>query len=191
MKKCTKCGLEKEYTEFNKNKDTSDGFRYDCKLCQRKSNKIYREIKEDKASLKMRVKKYSQTEKGRAAKIKYNHTEKGKATIYAGIRKYAKTDKGKIMKNRVNSRRRYQKQSTPKSMAITAGQWRTILMLFGNSCACCGSRDNITVDHVLPLSKGGLDNVLNIQPLCHTCNSKKKAKIIDYRPIEFLHLFFV
>lgn len=32
---CSKCGEEKELSEFNIRKDTKNGFRADCKLCRK------------------------------------------------------------------------------------------------------------------------------------------------------------
>lgn len=38
MKTCNACGLEKPYSEFHRNPETHDGYRYTCKLCRK--NKV-------------------------------------------------------------------------------------------------------------------------------------------------------
>lgn len=52
---------------------------------------------------------------------------------------------------------------------------------YGRKCLCCGSIEKLSLDHVIPIQKGGLDIVENLQPLCLSCNSKKGTQIIDYR----------
>jgi hypothetical protein len=52
---------------------------------------------------------------------------------------------------------------------------------YGKRCLCCGSIEKISLDHVIPIQKGGKDEVENLQPLCKSCNSRKNIKIIDYR----------
>jgi len=48
--------------------------------------------------------------------------------------------------------------------------------LYGMPCVYCGSKDNIEIDHVLPLSRGGRNSIGNMQPLCMTCNRSKGNK---------------
>jgi 5-methylcytosine-specific restriction endonuclease McrA len=40
-------------------------------------------------------------------------------------------------------------------------------------CAHCGTGSNLTIDHIIPLSKGGDNQVHNLQMLCEPCNTKK------------------
>ena len=61
---------------------------------------------------------------------------------------------------------------------------RTVLSIHGAYCLCCGIDENITMDHIVPLSRGGSDKIDNLQPLCGSCNKKKKDKIIDYRKTQ-------
>lgn len=46
----------------------------------------------------------------------------------------------------------------------------------GWRCLTCGSHENLTVDHTVPFSKGGSDDIDNLQTLCGSCNSSKGAR---------------
>jgi len=56
-------------------------------------------------------------------------------------------------------------------------EWNELLKKHNYSCVYCGSTNNISVDHIIPLSKGGTNYIDNIQPLCLPCNLKKGNKI--------------
>ncbi|XP_043697491.1 uncharacterized protein LOC122648324 [Telopea speciosissima] len=43
----------------------------------------------------------------------------------------------------------------------------------------CSSRDSLTVDHVLPISRGGLWNWENLVTACAKCNSRKGQKTLE------------
>lgn len=65
---------------------------------------------------------------------------------------------------------------------FTAEEFTVLKDLYNNICLACKRDDvKLTADHVIPLSKGGSNDISNIQPLCKSCNSKKATKIIDYR----------
>lgn len=43
----------------------------------------------------------------------------------------------------------------------------------GNKCQRCGTTDKITVDHIVPLARGGTNDLENLQLLCKLCNGVK------------------
>jgi len=43
----------------------------------------------------------------------------------------------------------------------------------GEQCAYCGCTSDLSIDHITPLSRGGSDNLDNLQLLCLTCNNQK------------------
>ncbi len=58
-------------------------------------------------------------------------------------------------------------------------------------CAYCGSvdsRHSLTRDHIVPLSRGGKDQWLNVCACCPACNAKKGAKLLDELGWELLYL---
>jgi 5-methylcytosine-specific restriction endonuclease McrA len=50
----------------------------------------------------------------------------------------------------------------------------------GHRCLYCGSREDLTLDHVLPRSRGGKTSWQNLATACKRCNSKKG----DFTPEE-------
>ena len=77
-----------------------------------------------------------------------------------------------------DSKRRAQKYgNTPVSELLTEAQWRDILDQYHHRCAYCGRKmDKLTMDHVIPLSRGGKHSANNVVPACGHCNFSKSAK---------------
>jgi 5-methylcytosine-specific restriction endonuclease McrA len=64
---------------------------------------------------------------------------------------------------------------------ISLSQWETICDEYGNKCNHCGMQSDytlLTIDHVRPISKGGTNDIGNLQPLCITCNQSKGNRFV-------------
>lgn len=48
----------------------------------------------------------------------------------------------------------------------------------GQPCCVCGKPSD-TVDHVIPISRGGNNELSNLRPLCRSCNSTKADTVIQ------------
>lgn len=46
------------------------------------------------------------------------------------------------------------------------------------ACLTCGSKDDLTLDHIVPWSLGGPDSEDNLQTLCVSCNSRKGDRVL-------------
>ena len=46
-----------------------------------------------------------------------------------------------------------------------------------HACQYCGSGDHLTLDHILPLSKGGRTNWENVVCCCRMCNARKGNRL--------------
>lgn len=47
------------------------------------------------------------------------------------------------------------------------------------SCFYCGASGRMTIDHVVPLARGGKHEADNLVPACQSCNSSKGAKLLE------------
>ena len=68
--------------------------------------------------------------------------------------------------------------------SFTDKEWFALCAKYNYTCLSCLKREPeiiLTIDHIVPISKGGTGDIDNIQPLCLSCNCSKFDKIIDYR----------
>lgn len=68
-----------------------------------------------------------------------------------------------------------------------------IIVRDGYICQYCGgnfSKPELTVDHILPKSKGGDKSWENLVACCHACNQKKGDKLLSQTQMSLLRLPF-
>jgi 5-methylcytosine-specific restriction endonuclease McrA len=60
---------------------------------------------------------------------------------------------------------------------ISSSKRERIYKRDGRRCMWCGRKDNLTIDHIVPLSKGGSNDDENLQTLCKSCNQDKADEL--------------
>ena len=55
-----------------------------------------------------------------------------------------------------------------------------LLLRDGLSCQCCGSKGDLTFDHVVPRAKGGRTSWENVVAACSKCNLKKGSRDLHH-----------
>ena len=149
---------------------------------ERATAKQYRETHQEEIA--KHKAQYQSTVRGRelmlAAGRRYRHTDKGMARSRAQSARWGKTKKGRLSSRIRCARRRARLLNAPG--VFTAKDWHEILRIQQNKCFYCNKTFSeslpTTMDHVIPLSKGGSHDPKNIVAACRSCNSKKHVTII-------------
>jgi hypothetical protein len=66
--------------------------------------------------------------------------------------------------------------------SFTVEEWLGLCAQYEHKCAECHAQAPLTADHIIPLTRGGTNDIDNIQPLCRPCNSRKSNKVDGKRP---------
>jgi len=183
---CSKCGRWKALSAFNKRGNAPDGLRGDCRDCQAIYAQRHYETNQEEAI------EY-------AARYRREHPEK----VRAANRHYrlAHPDKVREWKRReyanhgdaIRERSRKWKQHNPEKVAEqihrrralkagTAVEPVDVAAIFdrdGHQCVYCGSTERLTLDHVVPLIRGGPHIEENLVVACRSCNCSKGTKLLS------------
>ncbi len=81
-----------------------------------------------------------------------------------------------LLSARLSASKRYAAKFKKEPSEFTQSDWLNLLSEYNNACAYCGSKTNMTVDHVIPLCGGGAHTKSNIVPCCRKCNTLKGIK---------------
>lgn len=150
LKYCPKCGQTKDITEFHKNGSTLRSF---CKECENKRSILNKESTGYYSRPEVRAKRNEDSRLHKQAKYKFDEEYRVAELI------------------RCHNRRALVSETT-----LTPLEWLSIVEQFNHYCAYCGTRHNLTMDHIVPISKGGKTTADNIVPACSSCNSSKQAE---------------
>jgi 5-methylcytosine-specific restriction endonuclease McrA len=207
-KVCKGCGVEKDPSEFYAATRNLDRRMGKCKACvrarvrenRRMRQEQYAQYERSRANLPHRVKarkKYQQEHKEqiseytqrwaasnseRVAGSKRAHSERNREEVISRSKTWADGNAEKVKIAKANNRRKRRAAKNAGESHFTVEEFDALCSVYGYACLCCGATDRILeADHVVPLTKGGSDDISNFQPLCGECNRRKFTAVIDYR----------
>jgi hypothetical protein len=174
-KTCTKCGKVKPLNEFGRDRHKSDGLTTACRECRAS------QIREQRAA---------DPEKARAAVRQWrsDNLEKSRRSGRASVRRWRAANRETDRENSRNWYRSNPERARARNRATRAAMRRKVFDHYGWSCACCGSTENLTIDHVNGGGKQHRDEIGNeaiyrwlvqnnfpsgFQTLCSPCNRSK------------------
>lgn len=99
---------------------------------------------------------------------------------------YRSSEHGKQVRRVSNSRRRAVKVTTASPTIDTYIHF--LHSKTDSKCPYCPSTDNLSIDHILPLSRGGTHTEDNVELVCLPCNIRKGTKTKE-EYIDFLKEF--
>jgi 5-methylcytosine-specific restriction endonuclease McrA len=190
MKKCAKCQLEKATNDFGKNCSETDGLSAYCKKCAKAYRNQYWNDNRDRKNRDRRELRQGQLELSRSKDRKRYQRDKERiqersAKYYANnpdpkrasAKQWAEANSERVRElNRIHQLSR---RARKIDQFIEDVDPNIVYEMHGGMCGICEDliQGKFHVDHVIPLSKGGMHGYANVQPAHKFCNLSKGAKV--------------
>ena len=158
MKKCKICETTKSINQFAKNATCKDGVGTYCIECNRK-----------------RGKKRYQEKREFLIKQQQDYRKNNYDVRIEVERKARKKNKEKYRPTRNERQLRRARVIKEKTFLLLK---KEIIKLYSDPCFNCKSTKNQSIDHIIPISRGGSHSIGNLITLCRSCNSSKNNKFM-------------
>lgn len=192
FKVCGICGVDKSFSEFNKNIRLQYGLEYCCRDCQNDSFRTkYRPKHREKSNLW--AKQYRLNNKAKIKKYSANYYKLNKKTsnlkgkiwrnnnegyIKERDRRYRQLNKA-LCNTHTQSRRAKKKNATHPDHNIAIEKIYQLMAIRVKKCIGIGFH----VDHILPINRGGYHHHINLQVIPEKLNEGKGDNLDYYHPL--------
>jgi hypothetical protein len=177
-KRCSKCGELKTLGSFNRNARYGDGRRPECRACQKQAADRYCSENREKINERNRRRRDDNHERELERERKYREETRERRREVG--REWARRNMGQQVE--------YQRHRTAELAARVFGH-------YGEACACCGSAQRLTIDHIDGLGREHREELFGsnkaagrtfylwlirndlpegYQTLCARCNTSKR-----------------
>jgi len=119
--------------------------------------------------------RYKSSGKEAAKMAKYDKSDNGIMKRY----RFRISETGRVLSRRQCQERRARMVGAPGR--FSREEWFSVRDFTNGVCPECGVNvgiEKMTIDHIIPLSKGGSNFISNIRAICKSCNSRKRDKIL-------------
>jgi hypothetical protein len=184
QKVCSRCQRAKDTTEFHRRARAKDGLQAWCKECSRAAVAAHQ--KADPEAYRDYHRKYRAEKPDLGRRTSRRHYRKHRLREIARVSRWRKLNAEFVNayerlwrkangKNTEYWRNRRAARKAAPTIPFTAEQLRAKVQYWGHKCWICGGSYE-AIDHVKPLTKGGIHAVCNLRPVCNSCNSQKRNK---------------
>lgn len=139
----------------------------------KEENRAYREANQERLSAQHKA-YYQANREQILARVK-SYYEQNREKVIAYQLAYCRTNPDKVAER---AKRRDDRMAA-NGGSHTKEELEAKFAEFGNVCVYCGTSERIGIDHMIPVVRGGTDNIENIVPACRSCNSRKNARTAE------------
>lgn len=182
MKTCSKCKESKDELMFYKRKTAKDGLLGQCKECHNQESAKYYESHKEIVNEHSRKWARDHPEQAKAHKRKW--TREHPDQHEASTRKWREEHSDRVKDNSRKWDREHPEQVKAKNRKSCHERRLKLVnspfpkeFKLSPCCWVCLSTERLEVDHIIPISRGGTNDISNLTTLCRSCNSSKGKKL--------------
>jgi len=170
---CSKCQLQKPLVDFPKDARNKSGHRGKCKSCYAEYMRDW--SRKNSKSVNARVLRYHKKNKQELNLKRKIRAQRNIEQTNLTRKKWAEKNPDKVSASRVKMLHKRRNNIRENNFLISI---KEVMKLKEKPCIYCGSQKRITLDHVVPLSRGGRNSIGNLVPACLSCNCSKGYKLL-------------